>query len=103
MALVGLLETRTTRPLTPSGRFCSPSSWNTRRYDAHLLLRRRSKRALKEFSLTLKDSHGEAVARQKGYQCLRVLTVDASTAINPVERRPRTHTTVTPSSAWIVP
>ena len=43
----------------------------------------------------------EAVARQKGYQCLRVLAVDTSTAINPVERRPRTHTTVTPSSAWV--
>lgn len=43
----------------------------------------------------------EAVARQKGYQCLRVLAVDASTAINPVERRPRTHTKVTPSSAWV--
>ncbi len=43
----------------------------------------------------------EAVARQKGYQCLRVLTVDPSTAINPVERRPRTHTSVTPSSAWV--
>ena len=43
----------------------------------------------------------EAVARQKGYQCLRVLAVDTSTAINPVERRPRTHTNVTPSSAWV--
>ena len=43
----------------------------------------------------------EAVARQKGYQCLRVLAVDHSTAIHPVERKPRTHTTVTPSSAWI--
>jgi cold shock protein len=43
----------------------------------------------------------EAVERQKGYQCLRVLVVDQSTAINPVERRPRTHTTVAPSSAWI--
>jgi cold shock protein len=43
----------------------------------------------------------EAVERQKGYQCLRVLTVDNSTAINPVERRPRTHTTVTPSSPWV--
>lgn len=43
----------------------------------------------------------EAVERQKGYQCLRVLTVDSSTAINPVERRPRTHTTVVPSSAWV--
>ena len=27
----------------------------------------------------------EVVARQKGYQCLRVLAVDQSTAINPVE------------------
>ena len=43
----------------------------------------------------------EAVERQKGYQCLRVLTVDASTAINPVERRPRTHTSVAPNSAWV--
>ncbi len=43
----------------------------------------------------------EAVERQKGYQCLRVLTVDASTAINPVERRSRTHTSVQPSSAWV--
>jgi len=43
----------------------------------------------------------EAVARQKGYQCLRVLAVDTSTAINPVERRPRTHTNVTASSAWV--
>jgi len=43
----------------------------------------------------------EAVERQKGYQCLRVLTVDPSTAIHPVERKSRTHTTVTPSSAWV--
>lgn len=43
----------------------------------------------------------EAVERQKGYQCLRVLTVDTSTAINPVERRPRTHTSVQPNSAWV--
>lgn len=43
----------------------------------------------------------EAVERQKGYQCLRVLSLDNSTAIHPVERRPRTHTTVTPSSAWV--
>jgi cold shock protein len=43
----------------------------------------------------------EAVERQKGYQCLRVLTVDNSTAIHPVERRARTHTSVVPSSAWI--
>jgi CspA family cold shock protein len=43
----------------------------------------------------------EAVERQKGYQCLRVLAVDVSTAINPVERRPRTHANVAPSSAWV--
>ena len=43
----------------------------------------------------------EAVERQKGYQCLRVLTLDSSTAIHPVERKARTHTTVTPSSTWI--
>lgn len=43
----------------------------------------------------------EVVERQKGFQCLRVLTLDNSTAIHPVERRARTHTTVVPSSAWI--
>jgi cold shock protein len=43
----------------------------------------------------------EAVERQKGYQCLRVLGVDTSTAIHPVERPNRTHATVSPSSGWI--
>jgi len=43
----------------------------------------------------------EAVERQKGFQCLRVLAVDTSTAIHPVERAPRTHVTVTPSSEWL--
>jgi CspA family cold shock protein len=43
----------------------------------------------------------EAVERQKGYQCLRVLGIDLSTAIHPVERKARTHNTVSPSSAWI--
>jgi CspA family cold shock protein len=43
----------------------------------------------------------EAVERQKGYQCLRVLDVDHSTAIHPVERKARTHATVTPSSSWV--
>lgn len=43
----------------------------------------------------------EAVERQKGYQCLRVLAVDTSTAIHPVERPSRTHSSVTPSSGWI--
>ena len=42
----------------------------------------------------------EAVKRQKGYQCLRVLEVDTSTAIHPVERAPRTHVTVEASSEW---
>jgi CspA family cold shock protein len=43
----------------------------------------------------------EAVERQKGYQCLRVLAVDTSTAIHPVERPVRTHVTVSPSSNWV--
>jgi cold shock protein len=43
----------------------------------------------------------EAVERQKGFQCLRVLAVDTSTAIHPVERQPRTHVTVAPSSDWV--
>jgi cold shock protein len=43
----------------------------------------------------------EVVARQKGYQCLRVLSVDQSTAIHPVERRARTHNEVAPSSGWV--
>lgn len=43
----------------------------------------------------------EAVARQKGYQCLRVLSVDRSTAIHPVERPNRTHVNVSPSSGWV--
>ncbi|MBM3520281.1 MAG: cold-shock protein, partial [Alphaproteobacteria bacterium] len=43
----------------------------------------------------------EAVERQKGYQCLRVLAVDHSTAIHPVERKSRAHTTVQPSCGWV--
>ena len=43
----------------------------------------------------------EAVERQKGYQCLRVLSVDTSTAIHPVERPSRTHVNVSPSSGWV--
>jgi len=43
----------------------------------------------------------EAVERQKGYQCLRVLSVDTSTAIHPVERPSRTHVNVAPSSGWV--
>ena len=42
----------------------------------------------------------EAVKRQKGYQCLRVLELDTSTAIHPVERVARTHVTVEASSDW---
>jgi cold shock protein len=40
----------------------------------------------------------EVVARQKGYQCLRVLSVDHSTAIHPVERRAKTHNSVSAST-----
>ena len=43
----------------------------------------------------------EVVARQKGYQCLRVLNVDLSTAIHPVERKSRTHNNVVPSTGWV--
>lgn len=43
----------------------------------------------------------EAVERQKGIQCLRVLAVDTSTAIHPVERTPRTHFHVTAASEWV--
>jgi cold shock protein len=42
----------------------------------------------------------EAVERPKGIQALRVLSVDTSTAIHPVERTPRTHVQVTASSDW---
>lgn len=43
----------------------------------------------------------EVVARQKGYQCLRVISVDQSTAIHPVERRARTHTEVSATTGWV--
>jgi CspA family cold shock protein len=43
----------------------------------------------------------EVVARQKGYQCLRVLSVDLSTAIHPVERKSRTHNNVVASTGWV--
>jgi len=43
----------------------------------------------------------EVVERQKGFQCLRVLSVDLSTAIHPVERKSRTHQTVTATSNWV--
>ncbi len=45
--------------------------------------------------------HCEVVERQKGYQCLRVLSLDTSTAIHPVERKSRTHGTVASSSGWV--
>lgn len=44
----------------------------------------------------------DAVERQKGYQCLRVLGVDTSTAIHPVERVARTHVDVNASSDWVL-
>jgi cold shock protein len=43
----------------------------------------------------------EVVARQKGYQCLRVISVDQSTAIHPVERRARTHNEVAATTGWV--
>ena len=42
----------------------------------------------------------EAVQRQKGIQCLRVLDVDTSTAIHPVERPARTHQNVQATAEW---
>lgn len=42
----------------------------------------------------------EVVERQKGYQCLRVLDVDTSTAIHPVERVARTHVSVEAAPEW---
>ena len=43
----------------------------------------------------------DAVERQKGMQCLRVHSVDTSTAIHPVERVARTHVNVVPTSDWV--
>ena len=43
----------------------------------------------------------DAVERSKGFQCLRVLEVDVSTAIHPVERPSRTHVTVEAKSGWV--
>ena len=43
----------------------------------------------------------EVVARQKGYQCLKVLSVDHSTAIHPVVRKARTHNEVAPTTGWV--
>ena len=43
----------------------------------------------------------EAVERQKGLQALRILSVDTSTAIQPVQRPVRTHTQVRPDSEWV--
>jgi CspA family cold shock protein len=43
----------------------------------------------------------EAVQRQKGIQCLRVLSVDTSTAIHPVERPSRTHQQVEAAADWV--
>ncbi len=42
----------------------------------------------------------DVVERQKGYQCLRVLDVDTSTAIHPVERVARTHVSVEATPEW---
>jgi CspA family cold shock protein len=42
----------------------------------------------------------DVVRRQKGYQVLKVLDMDASTAIHPAERRPRLHVQVSPETGW---
>ena len=43
----------------------------------------------------------EAVERQKGLQALKILSVDTSTAIQPVQRPVRTHAAVAPDSEWV--
>jgi len=44
----------------------------------------------------------EAVERQKGLQALKILVVDTSTAIQPVQRpAAKTHVSVTPTSDWV--
>jgi cold shock protein len=43
----------------------------------------------------------DIVARQKGYQCLKVIALDQSTAVHPVERQSRAHTSVSPASGWV--
>jgi len=44
----------------------------------------------------------EAVERPKGLQALKILVVDTSTAIQPIQRAPaKTHVAVTPESEWV--
>ncbi len=43
----------------------------------------------------------DAVKRQKGYQVLKVVDMDASTAIHPVERRANTHVEVRAETGWL--
>ncbi len=43
----------------------------------------------------------DAVERQKGWQALKIISVDTSTAIQPVQRPTRTHVSVTPESEWV--
>ncbi len=43
----------------------------------------------------------EAVERQKGLQALKILSVDTSTAIKPVQRPSRAHVSVIPASDWV--
>ncbi len=42
----------------------------------------------------------DIVKRQKGYQVLRIIGMDASTAVHPAERVPRTHVQVKPETGW---
>ncbi len=43
----------------------------------------------------------DVVKRQKGYQALRVVSMDASTAVHPAERPARTHVDVRPETGWL--
>lgn len=43
----------------------------------------------------------EAVQRSKGLQAVRVLSIDTSTAVQPVSRPARTHVSVTAASDWV--
>ncbi|HHN72779.1 MAG TPA: cold-shock protein [Thermopetrobacter sp.] len=42
----------------------------------------------------------DVVRRQKGYQALKVIDMDVSTAIHPAERQPRLHVQVQPETGW---
>jgi len=43
----------------------------------------------------------DVVRRQKGYQALKVVSLDPSTAVHPLERPARTHVEVKPETGWL--